>query len=60
MANEKKLYEMESDPNIWINLGVTYASKKDWEKALTAYERALSIDDKNPTFFNNSSLRGAY
>ena len=48
-----KFQAMETDPTVWINLGVAYSSKGDWENARAAYEKALPLDDRNPTVYNN-------
>lgn len=44
---------METDPGAWINLGVAYSSQGDLENARTSYEKALSLDDKNATVYND-------
>jgi tetratricopeptide (TPR) repeat protein len=53
MVSEKRLRAMEFDPGIWLNLGVAYSNKGDLENARVAYEKALSIDKKNPVIYNN-------
>jgi arylsulfatase A-like enzyme/tetratricopeptide (TPR) repeat protein len=44
---------MENDPGVWLNLGVAYSGKGDLESARTSYEKALSLDDKNATIWND-------
>ena len=44
---------METDPGIWINLGVAYSNKGNLDEARKAYEKALSLDDKNAAVYNN-------
>ncbi len=44
---------MESDPGVWINLGVAYSNKGNLDEARKAYEKALSLDDKNAVAYNN-------
>lgn len=51
--NEKNLSQREHDPEIWNCLGVAYASKKDLAKAISAYEKAISLDKDFPAVFNN-------
>jgi len=48
-----KFQAMETDPAVWVNLGVAYSNKGDLDNARTAYEKALSLDDQNPTVYNN-------
>ena len=40
------LRQMEHDPEAWNFLGAAYSRKGDFEKALEAYEMALSLDRK--------------
>lgn len=58
LIGEKKFREMEYDPAIWLNLGVSLSSRGELEKGIAAYEKALAIDSKNATAFNN--LGAAY
>ncbi len=44
---------METDPGVWTNLGVAYSSQGDLENARASYEKALSLDDKNATVYND-------
>ncbi len=44
---------MEADSGVWINLGVAYSSQGDLENAKASYEKALSLDDKNATVYND-------
>ncbi len=48
-----KFQAMETDPAAWVNLGVAYSNKGDLDNAKTAYEKALSLDEHNPTVYNN-------
>ena len=50
--------EAEHDPAIWNNLGIAYSRKRNYEEAIKAYERGLSLDDKIPGLYNN--LANAY
>jgi arylsulfatase A-like enzyme/Flp pilus assembly protein TadD len=52
------LRETESDPAIWNNLGIAYAQKGDFEEAVKAYGKGLSLDDQLPELNNN--LANAY
>jgi len=49
----KSLFQMEHDPEIWNSLGIAYSSKEDFEKAMVAYEKAISIDHEYPLVYNN-------
>jgi arylsulfatase A-like enzyme/Tfp pilus assembly protein PilF len=51
--NEKNFRQMEHDPEIWNNLGLAYAKKRDFEKAIEAYEKTISIDNEYPFAFRN-------
>ncbi|MGB9894180.1 MAG: tetratricopeptide repeat protein, partial [Candidatus Saccharicenans sp.] len=53
IAESRYLPQMDSDPKIWIDLGLCYRHLKDYPKALAAYERAVSIDSKYPLIHNN-------
>lgn len=52
-VNGGKFKAMETDPRVWVNLGVAYSKRGDLENARMAYEKALSLDDKDPTVYNN-------
>lgn len=47
------LRQMEHDPEVWNFLGAAYSNKGDFEKALEAYEMALSIDDQYAVVHKN-------
>lgn len=53
ILNKQTLRPMEYDPEIWNYLGFAYAGKEDFEKALTAYEKALSLDKEYAVVYNN-------
>jgi len=53
ILNKKSFRQMEYDPEIWNYLGVAYMSKGDFEKALEAYEMALSLDNEYSVVFSN-------
>lgn len=55
---EKSLWKAEHDPEIWNSLGVAHANQGDLEKAITFFEKSLSIDNEYPDAFNN--LGSAY
>ncbi len=50
---EKGLLLIDYDPEIWNYLGVAYWRKKDFPKALEAYQKALFLDSDYPIVFNN-------
>ena len=52
----KSLRQMEYDAEIWNYLGVAYMSKGDFEKALEAYEMALSLDNDYHVALNNLGI----
>ncbi len=45
--------QSEHDPEIWNSLGVAYSSTSVLEKAIAAYEKALSIDKDHLSAWNN-------
>lgn len=47
------LPQMEHDPEIWNYLGLAYLNTGDFDKALTALEQALSIDEKFALAYRN-------
>ena len=51
--NEKSFPEIDIDPEIWNYLGVAYLKKKNFEKAIEALERALTLDSKYARAFFN-------
>jgi arylsulfatase A-like enzyme/Flp pilus assembly protein TadD len=53
LVSEKRYPAMESDAAIWLNLGLAYSGKGDIMNAIGATEKALSLDGKNPTIYNN-------
>lgn len=50
---EKSLHRKEYDPEIWNSLGAAYANKGDFEEAIKAYQKALSLDNDYPLALNN-------
>jgi len=48
LFSEKRLRQMDHDPEIWNYLGVAYYNKKDFDKAIQAYEHSLSLDENYP------------
>jgi len=53
ILNKKRLRQMEYDPELWNYLGVAYWSKGNFEKALEAYEKALSLENDYAVVFSN-------
>lgn len=53
LFNKWNLRQMEHDPEIWNFLGAAYSGKEEFQKAIEAYEMALSLDDRYPVIFNN-------
>lgn len=45
--------EAEYDPVIWNKLGTAYAKKDNFDEAIKAFEKGLSLDDKYPELYNN-------
>jgi len=56
IAESRYLPQMDSDPKIWIDLGLCYRHLKDYPKALAAYERAASIDPGYALIHNNLGM----
>ncbi len=50
---EKSLPQAEHDPEIWNSLGVAYAGVGDLDKAITAYDRAISLSQDYPPAYSN-------
>lgn len=44
---------IDFDPDAWNYLGMAYWSKGDYEEALKAYEKALSLDNNYAIVYNN-------
>ena len=44
---------IDYDPELWNYMGVAYWSKEDFQNALEAYQKALSLDSNYPIVFNN-------
>jgi arylsulfatase A-like enzyme/lipopolysaccharide biosynthesis regulator YciM len=51
--NEKSFREIKVDPEIWNHLGFAYAVKEDWDRAIPAFERAISLDPRYAEAFFN-------
>lgn len=47
------LPQAENDPDIWNELGIAYMKKGDSQKAMSAFERALELDDTYPVVYKN-------
>lgn len=45
--------QMENDPEIWNYLGLAYANKKEFAKAIDALEFSLSVDDEFAVAFRS-------
>jgi len=50
---KRSMREAEYDPAIWNDLGTAYARKGYFEKAIKAFEKGLSLDNRNPELYNN-------
>ena len=44
--NEKSFREIPFDPEIWNHVGFAFAVQEDWDNALAALNRALTLDPK--------------
>ena len=56
---EKKEYRrMRFDPEIWNSVGAAYLARREIEKAIEAFEEAISLDGDYPVAYNN--LGNAY
>jgi tetratricopeptide (TPR) repeat protein len=52
-AEGQRYPQSEHDPEIWNTLGVAYSSTASLEKAIAAYEKALSLDRDHLSAWNN-------
>ncbi len=53
LIGSRSLPQMESDPKIWVDLGLCRRNLKEYDKARAAYEAALAIDPTYPVVHNN-------
>jgi len=53
LAESHPLPQMESDPKIWVDLGICYRNLANYDKAMAAYEKAVAIDPTYPIIYNN-------
>ena len=53
ILDKKSLRQIEFDPEIWNYLGIAHSSKGDFEKALEAFEMALSLENEYILAINN-------
>ncbi len=53
LIGSRSLPQMESDPKIWVDLGLCHRNLGDFSKAKAAYETALAIDPTYPVVHNN-------
>jgi tetratricopeptide (TPR) repeat protein len=44
---------IETDPDAWIQLGLAYSIKREFQKALEFYEKALTLDNTNAWIHDN-------
>ena len=51
--NERGFREIPIDPEIWNHVGFAYATKEDWNNAIAAFDRALSLDPRYAEAFFN-------
>lgn len=53
LAESRSLPQMETDPKVWVDIGLCYRNLRDYAKALAAYETAMAIDPTFPVIHNN-------
>jgi tetratricopeptide (TPR) repeat protein len=53
LYDEMSFREVDFDPEVWNKLGTAQAKKGDFEEAIKAYQKGLSLDDRNPELHNN-------
>jgi arylsulfatase A-like enzyme/Flp pilus assembly protein TadD len=51
--SEKSFREIQVDPEIWNHLGFAYAVEENWESAIKAFDRAISLDPRYAEAFFN-------
>ena len=54
--HSQQLRKVDHDPEIWNSLGAAYIGLSEFEKALEAFDKALSIDSEYPVALSNSGL----
>ena len=54
--HSQQLRNTYHDPEIWNSLGAAYVGLSEFEKALEAFDKALSIDNDYPVALSNSGL----
>ncbi|MGB2907343.1 MAG: sulfatase-like hydrolase/transferase [Candidatus Aminicenantaceae bacterium] len=54
--HSQQLRKIDHDPEIWNSLGAAYLGLSEFEKALEAFNKALSIDSNYPVALSNSGL----
>jgi arylsulfatase A-like enzyme/Flp pilus assembly protein TadD len=54
--HSQQLRKTYHDPEIWNSLGAAYVGLSEFDKALEAFDKALSIDSDNPVALCNSGI----
>jgi tetratricopeptide (TPR) repeat protein len=56
-VSKTSIRQMDYDPEIWNHLGIAYANTGESEKALSAFEKSLALDDQfASTYVNRGTL----
>jgi len=50
---QKALEKVNTDPDVWTNLGIAYTAKREHQIALKHFEKALSLDNTNALIYDN-------
>ena len=53
---KKALEIIDYDPDVWTHLGIAYSQKREVQKALDSFGKALSLDDTDALIYNNLGL----
>ncbi len=49
----RALEKVDTDPDVWTQLGIAYTAKRDYQTALVHFEKALSLDRTDALIYNN-------
>jgi arylsulfatase A-like enzyme/Flp pilus assembly protein TadD len=50
---QKALEKVDTDPDVWTQLGIAFTMKREYPEALESYKKALSLDMTNAFIYSN-------